>query len=153
MILRTLSTAVRSQNWFTAVIEFVIVVAGIFAGLQVDDWNQGRNDRIVEHQYLERLLFDMEESVAAQKVILETRDQAIDHVDQAARLLKSKSITEANIEIVAQGLDWLGFIALPMTNLVTIRELQSTGNLSLLREVKVRKALGELEVSHNTLEH
>jgi hypothetical protein len=40
-----------------------------------------------------------------------------------------------------------------MTNLVTIRELQSTGNLSLLREVKVRKALGELEVSHNTLEH
>ena len=44
MILRRLAEGVRQQDWFTVVVEVLIVVVGIFLGLQVDDWNEGRQD-------------------------------------------------------------------------------------------------------------
>lgn len=45
MILRRLGAAIRSQDWFTVAIEFVIVVAGVLFALQVDNWNEARTDR------------------------------------------------------------------------------------------------------------
>lgn len=45
MILRRLARAIREQNWFSVVLEVVIVVVGIFIGLQVDEWNQRRLER------------------------------------------------------------------------------------------------------------
>jgi hypothetical protein len=37
MILRKLAESIRQQNWFTVLVEILIVVIGIFVGLQVDD--------------------------------------------------------------------------------------------------------------------
>ena len=39
MILRKLAAAMKEQNWVTVVLEILIVVVGIFVGLQVDGWN------------------------------------------------------------------------------------------------------------------
>lgn len=44
MILRRLSKHLLTQDWAAAVIDFIIVVAGIFVGLQVDSWNETRID-------------------------------------------------------------------------------------------------------------
>ena len=63
MILRRLADAIREQNWFTVVLEVLIVVVGIFFGLQMDDWNERRKERVMEREYLERLLADAENSV------------------------------------------------------------------------------------------
>jgi len=60
MILRRLATALRRQDWFTVVVEFVIVVAGIFVGLQVTEWNEQRQLREREINYLIRLAEDAE---------------------------------------------------------------------------------------------
>ena len=59
MILRRLAEAIRGQNWFTVALEILIVVVGIFIGLQVNDWNQARIDRGLETRYLERLHADL----------------------------------------------------------------------------------------------
>ena len=53
MILRKLAESIRSQDWFVVIIEILIVVVGIFLGLQVDDWNQQRKDRADEQVFLE----------------------------------------------------------------------------------------------------
>jgi len=42
MILHRLADGIRTQNWFTVFIEFVIVVAGIFVSLQADGWDERR---------------------------------------------------------------------------------------------------------------
>ena len=55
MILRRISENVRSQNWFAVAIEFIIVVVGVFMGLQVQDWNDARKARIEEAGLLSRL--------------------------------------------------------------------------------------------------
>ena len=63
MIVRRLAEALRKQNWVTVVLEIMIVVIGIFLGLQANDWNQARNDRALEVRYLERLQADLQKDL------------------------------------------------------------------------------------------
>ena len=58
MLLRSISSHVRSQNWLAVALDFVIVVTGIFVGLQADAWNESRKERISERAAIEQLLFD-----------------------------------------------------------------------------------------------
>jgi hypothetical protein len=50
MILRRLAEGIRKQDWFIVVLEILIVVFGIFAGLQVDDWNRARLERVEKYE-------------------------------------------------------------------------------------------------------
>lgn len=60
MILRRLSTALRKQDWFTVLIETLIVVLGVFLGLQLGNWNAARADRDREMQIVSDMLADIE---------------------------------------------------------------------------------------------
>ncbi len=65
MILDNLSRALKTQNWLAAGVEFVIVIAGVVIGFQINAWNESRSDREAARLYLERLLADMERSTCA----------------------------------------------------------------------------------------
>jgi hypothetical protein len=39
MILRRLTKHVKDQNWFAVALDFIIVVAGVFLGIQIGNWN------------------------------------------------------------------------------------------------------------------
>ncbi|WP_420434218.1 hypothetical protein [Hyphobacterium sp.] len=71
MILARLSQAVRTQNWFAVVVEFVVVVAGVVIGFAVTGWAETRNDDRRADLYLERLSADMEEN---QRRYIQSRD-------------------------------------------------------------------------------
>ena len=59
MILRRLATSIRKQDWFTVGVETLIVVFGVFIGLQVNNWNAARGDRLAERQLLVQLQGDV----------------------------------------------------------------------------------------------
>ena len=61
MILRRITKHVKDQNWFAVVLDFFIVVAGVFIGLQVSNWNDARAIRISESDFLGRLHDDIVE--------------------------------------------------------------------------------------------
>ena len=54
MILRRFMQHVTDQNWFAVWIDLLVVVIGIFLGLQVTDWNEARQERVTESQYIAR---------------------------------------------------------------------------------------------------
>lgn len=58
MLLRSISSHVRSQNWSAVALDFIIVVVGIFVGLQADAWNENRKERNREQAAIEQLLSD-----------------------------------------------------------------------------------------------
>ena len=60
MILSKLSETISELKWTSAILELLIVIVGIFVGLQVDGWNEDRKDRIEEQIVLERLAADLE---------------------------------------------------------------------------------------------
>lgn len=59
MILRRIGEAVRRQDWLVVILEVLIVVFGVFIGLQVDDWNKERENREVTQTYYARLIDDL----------------------------------------------------------------------------------------------
>jgi hypothetical protein len=64
MILRRFMQHVREQEWFAVWIDLLVVVIGIFLGLQVTDWNAARQDRLTEHKYIARLLETTDENIS-----------------------------------------------------------------------------------------
>ena len=55
MILRRITQHVKDQNWTAIAIDFVIVVVGVFIGIQVSNFNEARKDRARADVYSERL--------------------------------------------------------------------------------------------------
>jgi hypothetical protein len=49
---------VRTQNWMAIGIDFLIVVLGVFVGIQVANWNEARQQAERQESYLERLRVD-----------------------------------------------------------------------------------------------
>lgn len=58
MILRSVTKHVRDQNWFAVGIDFLIVVVGVFIGIQVSNWNAARLERLEETAIVERIRND-----------------------------------------------------------------------------------------------
>lgn len=59
MVIRRIRKHVATHNWFAVGIDFLIVVAGIVIGTQVNNWNQGRIERNQGKEYRERLIADI----------------------------------------------------------------------------------------------
>jgi hypothetical protein len=148
MILRRLATALREQNWFTVALEILIVVVGIYIGLQADAWMSSKSDRVLEREYLERLVADLNVSIADQENNIRESDKGIVSIDYVAQLLRSQSFDDADEELVTAGINAMGWVAAPSTIMVTVRELQSTGNITLIRDVSIRMAIGQFERSY-----
>jgi len=55
MILRRLTANLRVQNWTAIAIEFLIVVVGVFVGIQASNWNQARISRADTQHLLMRI--------------------------------------------------------------------------------------------------
>lgn len=60
MILRRIAEAFRRQDWFVVFIELLVLIVGIYVGLQVDDWNKARQDRQTESIYLSEFMEDFQ---------------------------------------------------------------------------------------------
>ena len=55
MLLRRITQHVNDQNWFAVWIDFIIVVIGVFIGIQVANWNDARASKAQEGAILVQL--------------------------------------------------------------------------------------------------
>ena len=65
MLLRRVTQHIKAQNWFAVLVDFVIVVVGVFVGLQVQDWNDARKERQQEQVLLSRLYTETQALLSA----------------------------------------------------------------------------------------
>jgi len=59
MILRRITEHVKAQNWFAVFLDFLIVVIGVFIGLQVSNWNDAQSDKRTAGEYIVRIQEDL----------------------------------------------------------------------------------------------
>lgn len=151
MILRNLVRHVRQQNWLAVAIEFLIVVAGILLALQVDQWSEDRAERNLEQEYLVRLIEDLEiERDRIVAAIGSTRNRLEAIRDLEAFLIEPElaARSPAKVPWALETVSWRSF---PKINAFVFNELQSTGRLTLLQSVALRRALAEhyAEIDHD----
>jgi len=143
MILKRLARAIREQDWFTVFTEFVIVVAGIFVGLQANEWAQEREDRRQERAALERLFSEAENSYrlvsdhARVAIRLnEVRRNSVGFVDSTAPVPEDDLPLRIGINTLAQ------FPAVVPVSVV-YDELRSAGQMQLIRSTAIRDRIAE----------
>lgn len=144
MIIRRFVTAVREQDWGLAAIDFVIVVAGIFVGLQVDDWNQSRLDRIRESSILPRVLEDMSSTVEALGIWTQRRQYTnqfhldwINASEDDIGAIASDDLDKRIYEAV-----WI--YTTPFIIHPTLDQLKSTNELQIIKSGDAQFAITEL---------
>lgn len=154
MILRRLTTALRKQDWFTVVIETLIVVFGVFIGLQVNNWNEARKDRMEAEISRERLIADLQADLDAFAVrrqwYREVRRAAL-RVDDALRSDPPETIDEAWGFVLDS---WIAGGEWPFEPSAQIyRELQNAGDLDLIASGSMQRRLRDYyEDSVNEIE-
>jgi hypothetical protein len=97
MILRRLGDAVARQDLFVVLIELLVLMVGIFIGLQVDDWNQARKDHNDEGRFLvalhEDILSGEQLTTRVRERRLKRRDAVISAVDVVFGHIDRKELT------------------------------------------------------------
>ena len=88
MILQRLATSIRKQDWFTVLIETLIVVLGVFLGIQLGNWNAARAEQKLAADYTVRLIADLEQDLSASQRLTSYYDAVTQNiVDTDAMLL------------------------------------------------------------------
>jgi len=60
MLLRRFIEHVKDQNWFAVGLDVIVVIVGIFLGMQVTDWNEHRKDNAIELKTLAEIKKNLE---------------------------------------------------------------------------------------------
>jgi hypothetical protein len=137
MIFNRIAQGLRRQDWFTAILELVILVIGIYIGLQVDDWVSERQDRESETTYLELLARDvaeLQEQVAAQHAFEKDK---VDAAGRAYELLMTDNPSAHQVELGVLLTSLSGRRTLSLVS-STYEQMVSSGHLQLIRDRELR---------------
>ena len=148
MLFRRISQHIREQDWLAIILDFMIVVVGVFLGFQVDSWNEERKERLEEREYLSRLFDDMSESIDRTQSNIAFM---ISHANRATIILKSLAdcrIAPEEGQDFATGLFQLGKVAPAQLVSTAIDELRSTGKLHILQNIELRSSLQRMQAAH-----
>ena len=146
MILSRIARHMKQQHWTAVFIELVIVILGVFIGLQVSNWNEQRQDRGLEKQYLQRLHVDIQRSIdRANYNIRDMRMQYRLESDMLADLASCR-LDKDGRKRFATGAYFFGMIDSAPLVRGTIDELRSSGRIGLIRDVRLRTKLANVVV-------
>ena len=141
MLLRRLADAIRKQNWFTVVLEVLIIVVGIFIGLQVDGWNEQRKDRILEQRYFERIYDELALDIDVFEIGIKLAESRRTMGELLIEALQDSSVVRANPAAFIIAIEQAGYTFLPAINDSTFEELKFTGDLAIIQDEELRASL------------
>lgn len=141
MILRRITEHVKAQNWFAVGIDFVIVVVGVFIGLQVQQWADAQRQARMERIYTEKLQAEVLKLVATRAPLVEERNRVNEALATATRVLYDHQL-QALGDFECQSMAYSYVISNPTDDLAALIELQSTGQLAVFSHPRVSEALG-----------
>lgn len=153
MLLRRITKHVTDQNWFAVFIDFLIVVFGVFIGIQVANWNGKIQDLAKEQVYLTRLSDELNviierleggsetflASVNAYQLLLDTRKEYQNNPDNF--VVDKDTLTQA-FGSLTKG-------RVPASSPAVFEEMVANGELTLIRNIKLRQALYEFDEFSN----
>jgi len=152
MILRRLAEALRTQNWFTVVLEIAIVVIGIFIGLQVDAWNQARLDKVDEQVFLERIHEELIDSINVRKFIRDAKFEDWPNMVSAMETLLRRDDRDKLSPEECGAINRSSYKTTNVAELPSLLALISTGRMGIIRDKELNASLMRFEQQRQVLQ-
>ncbi len=147
MIVRRMLKHVGEQNWLAVVLDFLVVVLGIFIGLEVSNWNQARVERQQANYYIDLLATELAEDIDAGAAEIEASLATLRRSFEAAELMTKPAWSaeeEATFKsAVMSTIELWGPKHLP----VSLRQLIDGGKLDLIESRPLQAAILEYETA------
>lgn len=141
MILRSITRHVRDQNWFAVGLDFMIVVLGVFIGLQVQQWAEGQRQARMESFYTQRLHNEIVNLLATRAELVATRQGWLEALSTATSVLFGPTGRELT-ELECTSISFSYIVSNPTDDLASLFEVQSSGQLVLFGNPQISSALG-----------
>jgi hypothetical protein len=104
MLLRRLTKHVAEQSWFAVWLDLIVVVVGIFLGLQAAQWNDARQDVQWEQEFLRDLKGDLERDFQHLETVLAFQSAKGDRLRAAMQqLVNGNGLTDADYWSAKEG--------------------------------------------------
>ena len=148
MILRRFIQHIKEQNWFAVGLDVVVVIVGIFLGMQVTEWNENRNERTEERVVLQRLQLDLKLDLEQMEIQLATRNEYLADYIYCLDVLAGK--VDATKEEFSKRFRSVLMIGYMKQNMTTFNDLQTSGQFTLIQEQEISDAI--VEYYHTEIE-
>ncbi|MHA6287639.1 hypothetical protein [Maricaulis sp. CAU 1757] len=145
MILARITHAIRTQNWFAVVLEFVIVIAGVVIGFQIAQWADDRAAAERREAALERLHGEAEQVVAYHQRHVRLHEDMNALRTEAIERLIANDWADADRGDMAQGLNSVGILPAAYPPRSVYDELISNGEFAQLGSPELRGAIGHYQ--------
>ncbi|WP_109259469.1 hypothetical protein [Hyphobacterium indicum] len=144
MILDNLSRAFKTQNWLAAGVEFVIVIAGVVIGFQINAWNEGRQADARASVLLARLGEEVAAALDEKERDLERLIERHDALSQFNEVVAPDAV-EAGSEALCRLIDQSHIYLWQRVRMPVLAEMTATGSLDLISSADVRNAVIALD--------
>ncbi len=144
MLLRRITEHVKTQNWLAIGIDFVIVVVGVFIGIQVSNWNDARVEREAERKIVERLRGEFQSHESELEVLIGRLARYNEAARQVVVALKTDTPPDDREQMNEWLLDAINLGRPPARSAIYI-QLVSSGDFALLSNAE----LGDLLVRYD----
>ncbi len=104
MILRRIIGHVRNQEWTAILIDFLIVVVGVYLGIELGNWNDERDAKVEYQGALQRLAMETNANLAALDGVEPDILESLQIVSDALDALQTCEDSESNRRIVNAGI-------------------------------------------------
>lgn len=141
MIIRRIVESLRQRHFSVFAIELVVVIVGVFIGLQVSNWNDARIDQTRAHSYLERIRADLESDIVNYQDRLGLWKEVSAYGEQGLNYANNgnmEGLTEWDLLLAYFQASQLAEFH---TTRSTYDELKSGGELGLIRDLQLRNLL------------
>ncbi len=153
MILRRVIEHLREQEWTAIAIDFVIVVVGVFIGIQVSNWNDERQERADERAFMQRLHDDVVEAEAKSARLRERRFAQSKAIIEGMAVIfgetERKDLRDEECIYIAYSHDYV----LTAPAIPSFDELLSAGRLNIVRDRELKRALAKFQQSLEVLSY
>ena len=97
MLLRQITLHIKEQNWFAVCLDFLIVVVGIFIGMQVSNWQDNLKQQSEAIELLHETTEELQTQRNAFKSLSETLSERIPKIEQVSLdLLECSTASKAD---------------------------------------------------------
>ncbi len=152
MILHRLIHHMKNQHWTAVFLDFVIVVVGVFIGLQVNNWNQARIQRATLDRQLTSLRIEMQANLS--KLHSWRKDEVAELKDiQFIRSSFTKGTGFDDASAMNRKLMALMYVRQPNVDTSAYEILVKSGNLDQLGGTPLHKAILAWETARAELAH
>ncbi len=98
MLLRRVIEHVKAQNWTAVALDFVIVVVGVFIGIQVANWNEARSDKESERVVLEEMRAALERDLVLLEQAFDRYRNIEKRVSTLMKILREEQIYSPELD-------------------------------------------------------